>query len=64
MSKRRPSLKRPSDKESTRRHDLSSMARTNTFFRKIFFDNASSFGILFDRLTRYKLFEQKIACFA
>jgi hypothetical protein len=42
--------------DSGQRYDLSSIAKANTFFRKIFFANAS-FGILFDRLARNKLFE-------
>ena len=36
---------------------MSSMERAKVFFRKIFFDNALSFAILFDRLTRNKQFE-------
>jgi hypothetical protein len=57
MPKRRPSHGRSKGNDSGQRYDLSSIARANTFFRKIFFDNASSLGILFDKLTRNKLFE-------
>jgi hypothetical protein len=40
-----------------RRYELSNTVRANTIFRKMFFHNASSFGILYDRLTRNELFE-------
>jgi hypothetical protein len=63
MTKRRPSLRRSRDNDSGRRYDLSCMARANTFFRKIFFDSASSFGILYDRLTTNKLFEPENCMF-
>jgi hypothetical protein len=57
MPKRRPSLIKSRGNDSGWRHDLSSVARANAFLRKLFSDNASSFEILFGRLTRNKLFE-------
>ena len=46
-----------------RRYELSNTVRANTIFRKMFFHNASSFGILYDRLTRNKLFEPENCMF-
>jgi hypothetical protein len=57
MPTRKPFLRRSRNNGSGQRYNLRNMARTNIFFRKIFFDNASLFGYLYDRFTRNKLFE-------